>query len=192
MLCKHCNKECKNDNSLRNHERLCPNNPERKYVNGMTGKKGSNQYTTGLSTGHTDETKLKISKAATGRRHTAETKAKLSKIRSDWMKANPEKCRRKESYMETSFKRWLIENNIQFEFEVHIRNTELNKNYFVDFMFGKLIVELDGNQHEQRKEHDEIRDTFIRKLVYDIIRITHEEYKNKTKQKLLEDLLMPR
>ena len=29
LLCKHCNKECKNDNSLRNHERLCKNNPDR-------------------------------------------------------------------------------------------------------------------------------------------------------------------
>lgn len=27
--CKFCNKECKNDNSLRNHERLCKQNPDR-------------------------------------------------------------------------------------------------------------------------------------------------------------------
>lgn len=29
MNCKFCNKECKNDNSLRNHQRLCKSNPER-------------------------------------------------------------------------------------------------------------------------------------------------------------------
>lgn len=29
MECKFCNKECKNDNSLRNHERLCKSNPDR-------------------------------------------------------------------------------------------------------------------------------------------------------------------
>lgn len=29
LLCKYCNKECKNDNSLRNHERLCKSNPNR-------------------------------------------------------------------------------------------------------------------------------------------------------------------
>lgn len=29
MECKFCGKECKNDNSLRNHERLCHNNPNR-------------------------------------------------------------------------------------------------------------------------------------------------------------------
>ena len=27
LICKFCNKECKNDNSLRNHERLCSSNP---------------------------------------------------------------------------------------------------------------------------------------------------------------------
>jgi hypothetical protein len=29
LFCKYCNKECKNDNSLRNHERLCKSNPNR-------------------------------------------------------------------------------------------------------------------------------------------------------------------
>ena len=29
MICKFCSKECKNQNSLRNHERLCKENPNR-------------------------------------------------------------------------------------------------------------------------------------------------------------------
>ena len=33
MICKFCEKECKNDNSLRNHERLCKSNPKRQIVN---------------------------------------------------------------------------------------------------------------------------------------------------------------
>ena len=33
LYCQYCNKECKNDNSLRNHERLCKNNPERSISN---------------------------------------------------------------------------------------------------------------------------------------------------------------
>lgn len=45
LLCKFCNKECKNNNSLKNHERCCPKNTNRVYKNGMTGKKGGNQYT---------------------------------------------------------------------------------------------------------------------------------------------------
>jgi hypothetical protein len=55
MNCKFCEKPCKNNNSLRNHERLCKKNPnkqevvsnfieynkKRKYLN----IKGSNHYT---------------------------------------------------------------------------------------------------------------------------------------------------
>jgi hypothetical protein len=32
MNCQYCNKECKNANSLRNHERLCKSNPNRDMV----------------------------------------------------------------------------------------------------------------------------------------------------------------
>ena len=33
QLCKFCGKECKNSNSLRNHERLCKSNPNRQTAN---------------------------------------------------------------------------------------------------------------------------------------------------------------
>lgn len=32
LICKYCGKECKNDNSLRNHERLCHSNPNRQIL----------------------------------------------------------------------------------------------------------------------------------------------------------------
>jgi hypothetical protein len=32
MNCKFCEKVCKNDNSLRNHERLCHKNPDRQII----------------------------------------------------------------------------------------------------------------------------------------------------------------
>lgn len=32
LHCKYCNKECKNLNSLRNHERLCKSNPNRQHI----------------------------------------------------------------------------------------------------------------------------------------------------------------
>ncbi len=51
LLCKFCNKECKNENSLRNHSRLCKSNPERQYTafsdpntNPSKLGSGSNQY----------------------------------------------------------------------------------------------------------------------------------------------------
>ncbi len=49
IVCKYCNKECKNNNSHRNHERLCKYNPNRQSTPFMDGKQlgheGSNQYT---------------------------------------------------------------------------------------------------------------------------------------------------
>ena len=56
MNCKFCDKECKNANSLRNHERLCKLNPERQLTTyekygpikgfNLTGTcGGENQYT---------------------------------------------------------------------------------------------------------------------------------------------------
>ena len=38
LICQYCNKECKNLNSLRNHERLCPDNESRIYVSQTLGK----------------------------------------------------------------------------------------------------------------------------------------------------------
>lgn len=48
LICVFCNKESNNANGHRNHERCCPKNPNRNYVNGMTGKvsskKGKNKF----------------------------------------------------------------------------------------------------------------------------------------------------
>lgn len=40
LTCKFCNKECKNNNSHRNHERLCPSNPDRNYISHTCSKNG--------------------------------------------------------------------------------------------------------------------------------------------------------
>lgn len=41
-VCKYCGKVCKNDNSLRNHERLCKNNPNRQESYLMKKNKSEN------------------------------------------------------------------------------------------------------------------------------------------------------
>lgn len=55
LICCYCSKECKNENSKRNHERLCKSNPNRQSSNlkGLTkkGHKGSNQYIKEKETG---------------------------------------------------------------------------------------------------------------------------------------------
>lgn len=59
--CKYCNKECKNANSLRNHERLCKLNPNRQQTVFQTNNpQKNNPWQSGLSK-DTDERLLKIS-----------------------------------------------------------------------------------------------------------------------------------
>jgi hypothetical protein len=41
LLCKFCSKECKNDNSLRNHERLCKENPNKQESTLVKNRSGS-------------------------------------------------------------------------------------------------------------------------------------------------------
>ena len=91
MECKYCNKLCKNNNSLRNHERLCKLNPNRQVLvsnfikwNDSVSRglqKASNQHIKAKESGTivvvSDETKSKISKAHKGRKLTNEQKDKL-------------------------------------------------------------------------------------------------------------------
>ena len=59
--CKYCDKECKNANSLRNHERLCKLNPNRQQTVFQTNNpQKNNPWQSGLSK-DTDERLLKIS-----------------------------------------------------------------------------------------------------------------------------------
>lgn len=72
LICNFCGKECKNNNSHRNHERLCVKNTARVYSNGMTGKVGSNQYKKADELGLpkpiiTEETSKKLSDAIKNR-----------------------------------------------------------------------------------------------------------------------------
>lgn len=55
LFCVHCGKQCKNLNSLTNHERLCPKNPDRVYVSYTKGKPAWNK-------GLTKETDARVKK----------------------------------------------------------------------------------------------------------------------------------
>ena len=90
--------------------------------------------------------------------------------------------RGKPSYMEKSFSKWLDDFSIQYEQETKFYDTNLKKSYFVDFLFEplKFIIELDGTQHRNYVEQDRIRDEFISSLGYEILRISHKDYQNRT------------
>lgn len=85
FICRYCNNERKNANSLRNHERLCKKNPNRQiaYFEIHQDHQGHNQYTKAKKLGLpkpeiSEETRKKMSNSSKGRKHTDETKRKLS------------------------------------------------------------------------------------------------------------------
>lgn len=88
MNCKYCGKDCKNENSLRNHERLCKSNPERQIsgfeLYNKSGKHiGVNQYTKAKKLGLpkptlSEDARKKLSEKGKLQKHSEETKKKLS------------------------------------------------------------------------------------------------------------------
>ena len=119
-VCRYCGRICKNDNSLRNHERLCKENPDRQilvsnfikwneYRSRKHLQKVSNQYLKAKETGDiylvSDETRKRISDSAKGRVHTEEHKERLSKIMKGIAKDNPNYSFSKNKY----FKKEIID-----------------------------------------------------------------------------------
>ena len=91
LTCKFCGRVCKNKNSLRNHERLCKQNPNRMEPTGV----GASTYISthaAWNKGLTKETDARVEKNSwairkhfvdngavwTGRKHSAETKRKIA------------------------------------------------------------------------------------------------------------------
>jgi len=71
---------------------------------------------------------------------------------------------RADSKIEGIFYNELTDSGIQFEFQVSIGR------YRADYLIKKfLIVEIDGPQHE--KPRDDIRDAYVRKMGYKILRV---------------------
>jgi hypothetical protein len=93
MICEFCEKICKNDNSLRNHERLCKKNPNKQEIisnfigynekRKLLNIKGCNHYTKAKELGLpkpliTEETRKKISESSKNRVWTKEQRIKHS------------------------------------------------------------------------------------------------------------------
>lgn len=101
--------------------------------------------------------------------------------------------RHKKSYLELSFEEWLITNNVKdFIMEYKVKYPIENKTFFIDFYFPKLNlgIELDGSQHLKTIEYDNWRDNIIFNLINcKILRISHLEYKLKSKLHVVKELL---
>lgn len=99
--------------------------------------------------------------------------------------------RHKRSWLESSFSDWLDEHKVDYQTEVKFINTEAGTWYFVDFLFEqhKLIIELDGSQHKNTLEKDRLRDEYLCSIGYSVVRITHKQYKSKSRLAEIKSLL---
>ena len=113
---------------------------------------------------------------------TVETRQKLSESAKQRVENGTHvgwQSRKIRSYAEIFFETVLINNNLKFDIEFKIKKTDLgfvdNSNYFLDFYFPnlKIDLEIDGKQHEypERKESDKIRDFALNKIGIKVYRI---------------------
>lgn len=206
LLCIFCQKECKNDNSKRNHERLCSLNPNRDQSFFETNKeqvknlkkenKVTNQYTKAKTLGiempvMSEKTRLKISEASTKNNLSRDESVK-QRISASMKLAHKEgrawnigKCRwnNKPSWPEQFFMQ-VIEN--EFEDKNYVREYPVGL-YSLDFSWPhkKLCIEIDGDQHErfiEYKKRDIKKDDFLITNGWKILRIKWRDMFSDTKK----------
>lgn len=191
LVCQYCGKECKNKNSLAQHERLCKFNPNKqessfiKYNNDKTAKH-SNRFIKAKEEGRiievSQETRDKISKAFKGKKHSQETKNKISQSYKSFLENHPDKIgwiinhSSKKSYAEKYFEEVFKNENINLKYHKQIGRYELDF-YNEDLM---KYIEIDGHQHtdsEYMIQHDKDRDLYLENLGWKGMRIRWSEYK---------------
>lgn len=113
-------------------------------------------------------------------------------------KGNLYRNRKNKSYLERSFEEYLKSNfkNLKYTFNEVVKVFDTQGKYikcfYIDFYLPKqnIGIELDGNQHKNTIEYDISRDQQIKDLRgIEIIRITYEEYFNKSKKDLIDSIL---
>lgn len=100
LKCKYCGKECKNNNSLAQHEIRCKLNPNKidlSYIKPghSKGHKGTNQFIKAKELGLSqpivsDETRIKLGNSWRGKKHSIEEKNKISIRIKKAIKEHPE------------------------------------------------------------------------------------------------------
>lgn len=193
LICKYCGKICKNKNSLRCHERQCPENKNRRYISYTKGKPAWNR-------GLTKENNESVRKQANtlkrrilsgevipsnlGRPRSEEEKLNLSIKRREYLKEHPDKIpyllnhSSKESYPEKYFYNVFSSDERFIGFE---REYRVNL-YSLDFAYPdiKLDIEIDGEQHYVDKnivKHDIERTNTLLELGWRVLRIRWSEFR---------------
>jgi hypothetical protein len=97
------------------------------------------------------------------------------------------------SYPEQFFIEVLKNNNIEFQhnYPVNKKDLGLNNsyNYFLDFFIKdkKIDLEIDGNQHKYREEHDIKRDNLLKEYGFNVYRIKWENINTEKGKKYIEE-----
>ena len=209
LICQFCGKECKNKNSLCNHERLCNQNPNKQIINSIEGfnNKGRVAWNKGLtkennsSVKQQSETLKKKYESGEanpffkGKIHSEETKNKISLSMQKYLEQNPNRVpyilnhSSKESYPETYFKELFLKENIQYIYHFRVNKYEL------DFAVPSLNldIEIDGDQHyldNKIIDSDVRRDKYLSDLGWKVFRIKWSSWKasNEYKQDTLNKL----
>lgn len=100
-----------------------------------------------------------------------------------------------ESYLEKSFREYIEDNgyikdeNYKQEYNFTLKS---GKRYIADFYFPdlKIIIEMDGKQHQDTVKEDAIRDNLIlEEFKIQTYRVTWKEWNKKTKMELINKLL---
>lgn len=200
MICQYCGKECKNKNSLIQHEIRCKANPNKiNIVPSALGHKGSNQFIKAKENNQiyqvSEETRIKCGQTFKGKHHSDKTKQILRNKTNTWLQNNPDKIgwimnhSSKKSYPEQYFEELFEKENIPLKYHKHIGKYELDF-YNEDLM---KYVEIDGEQHYQPHmiKHDKERTEYLKNLGWIGIRIRWSEYKksnSKDKQNKINEI----
>jgi very-short-patch-repair endonuclease len=205
LFCQFCGKECKNLNSLRNHERLCKLNPNRQESPFVEFNKTREHV---WNKGLTKETNATLKRSSEsmkrywgehdfpnkGKKMSEEQKKKISISRSKFLKENPDKIpyllnhSSKISYPEQYFIELFDRENIDLQYHKQVGLYQLDF-YNED---KKLYLEIDGEQHYQEKsiERDEKRTRNLAtkgwKLIMRIRWAVWKTYDENEKKKVIE------
>lgn len=84
------------------------------------------------------------------------------------------------SYAEKFFIRVLENNNIQYEHEYQVLQEDKIHSYYLDFLLpGGFDLEIDGKQHDDRKDLDEKRDIYLSSIGFIVYRIPWNDISSK-------------
>ena len=188
-ICRYCGKECKNANSLAQHEVRCKENPNRIItaieLYNKSEHKGTNQYIKAKELGlpkpkMSDSGRNIIRNIWKGKHLSEETKKKISESQKRFYEEHPDRIPYKLyhsseiSYPEQYFKDIFEQENIPLKYHLQVGLYELdfyNEEY-------KVYIEIDGDTHKQKKvqEIDKRKDEYLQSLGWKGMRVCWASY----------------